>query len=681
MNQIKENYQDDEDFLSDQEEEAEIIDDGQPIIIGKLEGVEQQLLLDTGSQVSVVSEEVFEFIQRKNPRVITLPVSGITIQGITGKIVKVVNQALLTLQIQDSTHEQKFLVVKKLETTAILGTDWMRDKKAKIDMDRDEVYFQDNDVDYYIRFQGRSLKIRTANLQVNQPTGSREENEAIEELISQYEDIFSTKPGLVKNFVCQLKIKEATPFFKKSYPIPFSKRDAVDQEIQRMLDNNIIERSSSPFVNPIVIVNKPGGAVRICLDARKLNQIIEEDRNSPPNLEEVLERFDNPEYLSSMDLTAGYWQIPLHPDSRKYTSFLVNGRSYQYKVLPFGLNISVAVFNRCLDQVLGPEVLSYALIYVDDIVVASKTFEEHEGHLRLIFSKLKEANMTINVKKSKFLQEEIQFLGHIVRRKEGIRINPERLEAIRGCQPPRNLKELQSFLGMCNFYRRFRNHFSEVSQGFAPLLSKNSKWEWNEKYQRIFEELKNGFNEEMILKFPDFNRPFILYTDASINALGAHLYQQDEKGEMRTLAFASRGLKDAEKRYSITELELLAILFGVMKFRTYILGYPVVIYTDHKALSFLLTCKSLNSRLQRWSLKLQEFNLQIEYCQGAKNRIADFLSRYGVTKKNQPSITIGKVKKKKEDKKLKNILKNIKTEQDEDEKCSWIKKEIEEKVL
>ncbi|XP_031340992.1 uncharacterized protein LOC116169104 [Photinus pyralis] len=198
MNQIKENYQDDENFLSDQEEEAEIIDDGQPIIIGKLEGVEQQLLLDTGSQVSVVSEEVFEFIQRKNPRVITLPVSGITIQGITGKIVKVVNQALLTLQIQDSTHEQKFLVVKKLETTAILGTDWMRDKKAKIDMDRDEVYFQDNDVDYYIRFQGRSLKIRTANLQVNQPTGSREENEAIEELISQYEDIFSTKPGLVK---------------------------------------------------------------------------------------------------------------------------------------------------------------------------------------------------------------------------------------------------------------------------------------------------------------------------------------------------------------------------------------------------------------------------------------------------------------------------------------------------
>ncbi|XP_018915299.2 retrovirus-related Pol polyprotein from transposon gypsy [Bemisia tabaci] len=460
-----------------------------------------------------------------------------------------------------------------------------------------------------------------------------EEKNALIEVLYVYRRAFSDSPGLCRTFTAHLRLKNSEPFVKRSYPIPFSKLEAVRKEIQRMLTLGIIERSSSPYSNPIVPVGKKDGAIRVCLDARTLNSRLISDAECPELIDVILARFSNPQYISTLDCTASFWQILLDPDSRDPTSFNFEGRNYRFCRLPFGLNVSMQIFIKALDTVLGPETHSFLSKYVDDLKVVSPTFSEHLRHLAHVFGASIDAGITFKFLKCGFLEPETDFLGFILSKK-GILKDPRKLEAISQYPKPTNVKALQAFLGLVNFYRKFHDTYSELVSPLFHLLRKDVAWRWGEAEEDAFNKVKQVFTEKVVLCYPIHGHPYHLNTDSSLNAISGELYQIDEEGYRRPIAYYSRCLTQCERRYTTTEQELLSIVACCQKFSQLILGYRVVVEskvlveTDHHSLTFLNNCHLSTGRLTRWALFLQQFNLEVKHVKGSENIAADTLSRY-----------------------------------------------------
>lgn len=660
-------------------------------------------LLDSGASVSAICEQTFESVKNNTPKdkvLAVLPVTGVTIStAVRGRSRKVTTQVLLPVKVFGHITDGIFLVVPHLATPIILGDDWLTQHKVRLDYGSRVTHFpqwnisvpftvRPNEicqpdcrmlsVSSNIEEYSRSIpdqciasveqisqhlhhslsstmsiyscntdpdvyidsyeNIRERILSISHL--SEEQSHRLLDLLIDYHPIFRKRPGLNTLYTCRFDVVEEIPFKVKPYPVPFARRPAVEQELQRMLDWGVIERCSSPYSSPIICVSKADGSVRLCLDARRINKIILPMRDSSPPLDELLAKFGGKSIFTSLDFTAGYWQVPLHRDVRKFTAFVYNGRTYQFCVVPFGLNISNTAFGLALEAVLNVKVdeeddidLDDLHMYVDDLMISTTSFDDHIHRLRVLFQKIKLSGMTLKFGKCEFICTQIKFLGHIITPK-GMIMDPSKLRAIHEFPMPRNKKDLQSFVGFCNFYRKFSDHHSALISPLIDHLKKDAKWCFGETERQLFDAVKSTFSEH-ILSHPDFTKGFNVQTDASKLGLGAELFQVNEKGDRLTISFASRTLNSAERNYSITELELLSIVFACEKFRMFILGYPVTIITDHQALVFLQRCRLRNARLTRWTLLLQEFNLQIEYIPDPKN-IIDTLSRHPIGRDNIP---------------------------------------------
>ena len=380
-------------------------------------------------------------------------------------------------------------------------------------------------------------------------------------IYNKYRHIFS---GKVKDYQCKITFKEPVDFHKKSYPIAYSLKDAVRAEIQRMMDDDIIEHSHSPYTSPIVAIPKKNGKVRICLDAREINKMIINDRTSPGEIEEILKKFHGTKFISTWDTVCGYWQVELHPSSRKYMAFIFDGRNYQFKRLPFGLINSVAIFVKCMDQVLGQETLKFTTVYVDDLLM-SANWDDHCECVEQLLRKLSENHIILKLDKSKFIASEVKFLGFNLT-EFGISPSQEKVQAIQQFPTPKNRKQLQSFLGICNYYRKFQTNYSELTAQFKGQLSSKDKWTWGPDQDTTLQLIKEKFLEAVMLHHPDINKPFFLNCDTSNVSLGAALYQEDEEGQHMVISFTSRVLNSCERNYNVTETELLSVVFACNKF-------------------------------------------------------------------------------------------------------------------
>lgn len=467
------------------------------------------------------------------------------------------------------------------------------------------------------------------------------EEKQFQKLLEKYQDVFATnpkKPTVTNLITHKIDTGEHPPIKLPAYRIPYAHDQYVKKEIESLLENGAIEESTSPWSFPIVLVNKKDGSIRLCIDFRKLNKITKQDSHPIPNINDLLDSVNGAVIFSSVDLASGYWQIKMDEASKEKTAFVTKYGLYQWKVMPFGLSTAPATFVKLIDLVLNELRYKSVIMYIDDLVIFSRSVEEHLIHLEQVFERLKKANLQLKQTKCRFAQKEIQFLGYSISA-AGIKPDEEKLKMIQQLPGPKDITALRSFLGLTNFYRRFIRNYSNITLPLLTLTKKDTKWTWNEKCEEAFQRLKGELIKAPILASPDFSLPFTVYTDASKYAIGGILGQVIE-GKERVIHYASRVLQPPEINYSTTEKEALAILWCVTKmWRNYLLGVEFIVVTDHQPLTALSKIKDLHGRLGRWSLALQPFNFTIKYREGEKNHV-DFLSRlHPINNTPQPTTT------------------------------------------
>ena len=461
---------------------------------------------------------------------------------------------------------------------------------------------------------------------------SSDQSSAIKELVDNYSDIFVNKNNqlgkcdLIKH---QIKVDpDQPPIRQRAYRISPQQKDILDQKLEEMLEADIIEGSTSPWAAPCLLVAKANNTgYRFVVDYRRINQITQLDAHPLPTPSESLESLGvtNPAWFSTLDLQNGFFQLVIDEESRPYTAFRCHAGLYQFKRLPMGLKGSPSTFQRVMEAVMRGLTWKFCLIYLDDIIVFSRTFEDHLHHLRQVFDRLRTANLKLKPSKCFFAKREIRYLGHVVNQ-QGIQPDPGKVTAVKNYPTPCSLKELRSFLGLSGYYRRFIKNYAKIANPLYGLTKKDTIFNWSTECQQSFDALKTSLTEAPVLAYPNMNAPFRLYTDASDFAVGGVLCQEQD-GIERVISYAGRSLDKAQRNYGITEKECLALIFSIKHFDCYLRSTKFTAVVDHIALKWLKDIKQPTGRLWRWTILLQAYDFEIEYKPGRLHANADAISR------------------------------------------------------
>ncbi|KAK3705767.1 hypothetical protein QZH41_000594, partial [Actinostola sp. cb2023] len=411
---------------------------------------------------------------------------------------------------------------------------------------------------------------------------------------------------------------------------PPHQREVIDHQLDDLLAHGRIEPSQSPWSSPVVLVRKNDGSYRMCIDYRCLNKYTIKDAHPLPRTDDVLEVMSGAHWFTCLDLASGYWQMKVSEKDRPKTAFVTHRGQFQWTVMPFGLTNGPASFQRLMNMALNGLTWTHCLVYIDDIIIWSRSFEEHLHRLRLVFSRIRQAGLKLKPAKCQFLKQRVTFLGHVVS-SQGIETDPEKTKAVVDWPVPVDVKELQRFLGLVGYYRRFVTEFSTTAEPLYRLCKKFTPFQWGSKEQMAFEELKKSLVSAPVLAYPNFSTDagrFILDTDASQQlGIGAVLSQLQPDGTERVIAYGSRSLNDHEKNYCTTRLEMLAMVTYIDHFRYYLLGRRFLVRTDHHSLRWLMSFKQPEGQVARWLERLQEYDFDVEHRPGKSHINADAMSR------------------------------------------------------
>ena len=420
------------------------------------------------------------------------------------------------------------------------------------------------------------------------------------------------------------------PLVTKQYRYPPIHKEEIRKQIGKLLELGVIKESNSPYNSPLWIVPKKADAHgnrkwRMVIDFRALNAKTVGDAYPLPNITEILDNLGKAKYFSVFDLASGFHQIPMDPADSPKTAFSTDRGHYEYLRMPFGLKGAPATFQRLMDRVLTGLQGTELFVYLDDIVIFAASIEEHAGRAKRLFARLSAAGLRLQPEKCAFLSTKIKYLGHIIT-ESGVSPDPDKVKAVQNFPIPKNPRNIREFLGLVGYYRKFIADFAARTKPLSDLLKKRREFVWTEQQQHSFQDMKDSLTRAPILQFPDFGQPFVLTTDASDFAIGAVL-SQGKLGHDLPVAYASRLLSKAERNYSASERECLAVVEYVRHFRHYLYGQNFLVVTDHQALRWLHSVKDPSSRLMRWRLKLRDYQYEIVYKSGKTNKNADALSR------------------------------------------------------
>lgn len=431
--------------------------------------------------------------------------------------------------------------------------------------------------------------------------------------------------------------------------------EVVKKEVMKLLEAGIIYTiSDSKWVSPVHVVPKKGGVIvienekgetitkhiesgwRMCIDYRKLNKATRKDHFPLPFIDQMLERLVRNSHFCYLDGYSGFFQIPIHPDDQEKTTFTCPFGTFAYRRIPFSLSNAPATFQRCMMAIFADFIDNIMEVFMDDFFVGGQSFEECLENLEKVLERCVKVNLVLNWEKCHFMVQEGIILGHIISNR-GIEVDKAKIEVIENLQPSRIVREIRSFLGHASFYRRFIKDFTKITKPLTELLMKDAKFTFDEKCLEVFQTLKKALISAPIMQTPDWNEPFEIMCDASDYDVEAVLGQRKDK-KLHVIYYASRTLDEAQMNYATTKKELLAIVFALDKFRSYLVGAIIIIYTNHAAIRYLLTKKDAKRRLLRWILILQEFDMEIKYKKGIENVVADHLSRLENLKPEQVPI-------------------------------------------
>jgi transposase InsO family protein len=456
--------------------------------------------------------------------------------------------------------------------------------------------------------------------------------QSLKPLILENSKLSQTKPCKVLPSGVVIALKgDSKPCFTRQYSIPQHKREGIDKVIKNWLNNEVIVRckTGSQYNTPLLAVPKRNNegvqvGTRVCLDFRRLNTIIEDDNYEIPLITDIFLEAAGNKFYSTIDLTDAYTQIPLAVESQPLTAFTWKGLQYMFKRCIYGIKTMTSVFQRLITNVLEP-CIDFCRPYLDDIVVFSKTKEEHIKHVTQVLTCLNNALLKINISKSKFGMKKILLLGFVVN-EEGIFPDNSKIHAITEISPPRNQEEVRSFLGKCNYLRGHIPGYAHIAAPLEKHRNVKGKFIWSKTEEQCFHDLKNAIKNARILKLPRLDLPFYLATDASNHGIGSMLYQIQE-GQHRFVSFDSRVLSASERNYSTSKKELLALVYGLNQNFRFLSGRKFIVQTDHQALTFLFTQRNTNPMMNNWLETILSFNFSVVHIPGKENFIPDLLSR------------------------------------------------------
>ena len=461
-------------------------------------------------------------------------------------------------------------------------------------------------------------------------------------MLTRYKHILTEVPGLTDALHHDIQLTHDKPLVH-SHPIPYNLLPQLKENISEWLNMDVIERTASPYCSPPLAVRKKDGTHRFCLDCRQLNRVTVPDLEPIADPSEILMKLSKAKYLSKIDLSSGFWQLPLMDKAKPYTAFRTNFGQYQFKVMPFGLINAPASFSRLM-RIVTRE-LSNTDAYMDDLIIYSDTFNEHIEHLSLLFQTLDDYGLTAKPTKCLLAFSQLEYLGHIVGKGQYQPLE-NKVEAITNTPLPNTVKDLRSFLGSVGYYQRFIPNYSTLTAPLTNLLKQRpngkSKVIWTQAATLAFKDTRSYLTKCPVLQIPDVNVPFTLRTDASDVGVGAVLCQpaKDNAGQINPIMYASKKLSGPQLNYSAIEKEAYAIYWGIQKFERYLYGRCFTIETDHKPLIYLQSADKLNPRLKRWSLYISFFKFYVTHLPGVDNHIADYLSRNPVTHDLDPTNEI-----------------------------------------
>ena len=455
-----------------------------------------------------------------------------------------------------------------------------------------------------------------------------DQREQVRQLLLKYDEIFSRGAfdmGCTSLVEHSIDTGDQRPIRQSLRRHPMARLDTIDRQVDELIQDDLVEPAASPWASNVVLVRKKDGSYRLCVDYRALNEVTYKDSYPLPHIDTCLGSMNGAVWFSTLDLRSGYHAIPIKEADRDKTAFITRRGCFRYKVLPFGLTTAPSVFQRLMDLVLCGLTYLTCLVYIDDIIVFSRDFDDHVQRLQEVFDRLRGANLKLHVKKCCLFQRKVAFLGHVLS-EAGIEVQDDKVAAVRNWPTPRNLSELRSFLGLCSYYRRFVPNFADVAAPLHALQRKQVDFVWTEKQEIAFNRLKERLITSPVLGMPTDEGTYQLDCDASDVGLGAVLSQKQGASEV-VIAYASRALSKPECNYDVTRRELLAIVFGLKTYKQYLLGRRFVIRTDHAALLWLRKTPEPMPQLARWLVFIEQFDFDVQHRPGHRHGNADSLSR------------------------------------------------------
>jgi hypothetical protein len=450
------------------------------------------------------------------------------------------------------------------------------------------------------------------------------------ELIKEFADVFpdslpaTLPPRRTIDHAIDL-IPGSAPPSRPTYRLSFVEMDELKRQITDLHNKGFIRPSVSPFGAPVLFVHKKEGTLRLCVDYRALNKITIKNRYPLPRIDELMDRLAGTKFFTKIDLYSGYHQIRIKEEDIPKTAFRTRYGHFEFLVLPFGLTNAPATFMTLMNNIFREYLDKFVIIYLDDILIYSKTKEEHLQHVRIILETLRKHKLYAKINKCELVRTSVEYTGHFISA-QGISVDPRKITTIQQWPAPTNVSELRSFLGLASYYRKFVQGFSAIASPLTALLHKDKEYIWNDNEQEAFDTLKQHLTTAPVLLLPDPTKLFTVTTDASDFAIGAVLSQNIGKGD-QPVAFESRKLSPAEQNYAVHEKELLAIVHAIKLWRPYLEGQRFTVITDHASLEYIKTQHNLSRRQARWLETLQANDFEVKYRPGKTNVVADALSR------------------------------------------------------